>query len=63
MRYFVKLFCGNGIGTHRNPDKIIYTEPAAEVRRNTKENLKEIDVTRASAAFANFLELHNKVLK
>ena len=27
---------------------------------NTKENLKEIDVTRVRAAFANFLELHNK---
>jgi len=28
------LFCGNGIGTYRNPDKNIYTEPAAEVRRD-----------------------------
>jgi len=30
---------------------------------NTKENLKEIDVTRASAAFAHFLELHNKEIE
>ena len=30
---------------------------------NTKENLKEIDVTRASTAFANFLELHNKEIE
>jgi len=27
---------------------------------NTKENLKEIDVARTRATFANFLELHNK---